>query len=243
MSHIVITGGSRGIGAAMVRRFARDGHHVVFLYKAQIEKARALVRMLQAEGRDATGIQCDVADPAAVSDVFAAIKERWNHVDVLINCAGISKNGLLQDMLPQEWQSLMATNVDSVFYCSRAVLPEMIARKQGVIINLSSIWGARPAACEVAYSTSKGAIDAFTRSLAAELSYSGIRVNAIAPGVVHTDMVSALGDDTLKSLSEEMPMGRFATPDEIADLAAYLASDKAAYITGQILTIAGGFAM
>lgn len=239
--NIIVTGGSRGIGEAIVRRLAKDGHAVNFLYKEQIEKAHSMTRVLQAEGYNVHGIQCDISDSARVQAVIAPMFEHWGHVDALINCAGISWNGLLQDMLDQEWQELFETNVYGTFYCTRAVLPSMIARHQGVILNMSSIWGSHPGSCEVAYSATKGAIEAFTRSLAEEVAYSGIRVNAIAPGVVHTDMVRNLGEDTLARLQEDMPMGRYATPEEIAEWVRFLISDEASYMTGQIVTVAGGF--
>ena len=239
--NIIVTGGSRGIGEAIVRRLAKDGHAINFLYKEQIEKAHSMTRVLQAEGCNVHGIQCDISDSARVQAVIAPMFEHWGHVDALINCAGISWNGLLQDMLDQEWQELFETNVYGTFYCTRAVLPSMIARHQGVILNMSSIWGSHPGSCEVAYSATKGAIEAFTRSLAEEVAYSGIRVNAIAPGVVHTDMVRNLGEDTLARLQEDMPMGRYATPEEIADWVRFLISDEASYMTGQIVTVAGGF--
>ena len=241
MANILITGGSRGIGAATVRRLARDGHHVRFIYKESIETARSLSRVLQAEGCDVVGVQCDVRQPAQVQLVVDTMCKNCGGVDVLINGAGISWNGLLQDMLDAEWLDLFDTNVHGAFYCTRAVLPQMLARQKGVIVNLSSIWGSHAAACEVAYSATKGAIDAFTRSLAQEVAYSGIRVNAIAPGVVHTDMVEQLGEETNAVLHEEIPMGRYANPEEIAALISYLISDEASYITGQIITMAGGF--
>lgn len=239
--NIIVTGGSRGIGEAIVRRLAKDGHAINFLYKEQIEKAHSMTRVLQAEGCNVHGIQCDISDSARVQAVIAPMFEHWGHVDALINCAGISWNGLLQDMLDQEWQELFETNVYGTFYCTRAVLPSMIARHQGVILNISSIWGSHPGACEVAYSATKGAVEAFTRSLAEEVAYSGIRVNALAPGVVHTDMVRKLGEDTLQRLNEDMPMGRYATPEEIAEWVRFLISDEASYMTGQVVTVAGGF--
>ena len=239
--NIIVTGGSRGIGEAIVRRLAKDGHAINFLYKEQIEKAHSMTRVLQAEGCNVHGIQCDISDSARVQAVIAPMFEQWGHVDALINCAGISWNGLLQDMLDQEWQELFETNVYGTFYCTRAVLPSMIARHQGVILNMSSIWGSHPGSCEVAYSATKGAIEAFTRSLAEEVAYSGIHVNALAPSVVHTDMVRNLGEDTLARLQEDMPMGRYATPEEIAEWVRFLISDEASYMTGQIVTVAGGF--
>ena len=241
MANIVITGGSRGIGAAMVRLLARDGHRICFLYRESIETARSLSRLLQAEGCDVTAVQCDISRPGQVRTIFDNMREKWGPADVLINNAGISWSGVLQDMLDSEWQALFETNVYGMFYCTKAVLPGMIARRKGVIINISSIWGSHPASCEVGYSATKGAIDAFTRSLADEVAYSGIRVNAIAPGVVHTDMVDRLGAETNAVLHDEMPMGRYCNPEEVAQLARYLISDEASYMTGQIITLAGGF--
>lgn len=241
MANIVITGGTRGIGAAIVRMLARDGHRICFLYKESIEIAHSLSRVLQAEGCDVVGVQCDIRYSAQVQSAFEQILTNWESVDVLINDAGVSYSGLLQDMMDAEWHDLFDTNVHGAFYCTRAVLPSMIAQQKGVIINISSIWGSHPAACEVGYSATKGAIDAFTRSLAEEVAYSGIRVNAIAPGVVHTDMVEQLGEETNAVLHEEIPMGRYANPEEIAGLMRYLISDDASYVTGQIITMAGGF--
>ena len=241
MANIVITGGSRGIGAAIVRLLAADGHTIRFLYRERVDKATALEQTLQAQGHDVRGIQCDIRQSDTVRDTFAAILAEWQQVDVLINCAGVSINGLIQDVTEAQWEDLFASNVHGTFYCTKAVLPGMIHRKQGVIINFSSIWGGHAASCEVAYSATKGAIEAFTRSLAEELSYSGIRVNAMAPGCVKTDMVTSLGEDTLARLDEDIPMGRFATPEEIAKWVRFLISDDASYMTGQIVTVAGGF--
>lgn len=241
MARILITGGSRGIGAAMVRVMARAGHDVCFFYKESIDMAKSLVRMMSAEGHSVLSMQCDVSNSYEVDQAVANLLAQWDGIDVLIANAGISHHGLLQDMMDVEWQNIFATNVNGAFYCTKAVLPQMIARQQGNIIYMSSIWGARGASCEVAYSATKGAIDSLTKSLAQEVVYSGIRVNAIAPGVVGTDMMQELGAETNVEVLKEMPMRRFAYPEEIAKLALFLISEDANYMTGQILTMAGGY--
>lgn len=241
MAHILITGGSRGIGAAMVRVMAREGHDVCFFYRENIEMAQSLVRQMGAENHPVLAMQCDVSNSYEVTSSVETLMEKWGSIDVLIANAGISHHGLLQEMMDAEWQSLFATNVNGAFYCTKAVLPQMIARQQGVILYMSSVWGARGASCEVAYSATKGAIDSMTKALAQEVAYSGIRVNAIAPGVVGTDMMQELGAETNVEVLQDIPMHRFAHPDEIAKLALYLIGEDASYITGQIITMAGGY--
>lgn len=232
MRTVVITGGARGIGAAAVRRFAAAGDRVYFLYEKSDASAAALAAETGAEA-----IQADVADEAAVRAAFARIPP----VQVLINNAGICHYGLLDEMTTAQWDRLMAVNVGGVFQCVRAALPAMLHDHDGAILNVASMWGQVGASCEAAYSASKGAVIALTRALAKELGPSGIRVNAVSPGVVATDMVANLDADALACLAEDTPLGRIGTPEEVAEALWFLASPQAGFITGQVLPVNGGF--
>ena len=228
--NVLITGGSRGIGAAAVRSFCALGADVRFFYQNSTEAAQLL-----ADETGAQAIRCDVSDEAAVKEAFSGI----GRVGVLINNAGKAHYGLLQDMTAADWRSLFAVNVDGMFYCIKAALPAMLRKKSGCIINVSSMWGQVGASCEAAYSATKGAVLALTKALAQELGPSGIRVNAIAPGVIQTDMCASLEPETLRSLSDETPLGRLGTPEDVAQAMVYLA--QAQFVTGQTLAVNGGF--
>ena len=230
--NVIITGGSRGIGAAAVRAFCAQGARVWFLYHTSREAAQQL-----AAQTGATAILCDVSDADAVRIAFSQI----DRVDILINNAAQAHYGLLQDMTDEEWRQLFGVNVDGMFYCIRAALPSMLHEKSGCIINVSSMWGQVGASCEAAYSATKGAVLALTKALAQELGPSGIRVNAIAPGVIQTDMCASLGEETLRNLSDETPLGRLGTPEDVAQAMVYLA--EASFVTGQVLAVNGGFAI
>ena len=230
MPHVLITGGSRGIGAATVRRFAREGFAVSFFY----EKAAAAAEALAAE-TGAAAVCCDVADTDAVLRAVQALPP----VDVLVNNAAIAHYGLISEITPEQWDRLFAVNVRGIYNTVRAVLPAMLQKQGGCIVNLSSMWGQVGASCEAAYSATKGAVIALTRALAKELGPSGIRVNAVCPGVIATDMNAHFSDETLQSLADETPLGRIGTPEEVADAVFYLAG--AGFVTGQILPVNGGF--
>ncbi len=227
---VVVTGGSRGIGAAVVRRFTLRGDTVAFLYEKNEEAAR---RVSEATG--ALAFRADVADREAVEAAFSALRG----VDVLVNCAGIAHYGLISEITGEEWDRLFAVNVKGIYHCVNAALPYMLRRQSGSIVNVSSMWGQVGASCEAAYSAAKGAVLALTKALAKELGTSGIRVNAVAPGVVMTDMVKDLPRRTLESLAQESLLGRNGTPDELAQAIEYLAG--APFITGQTLGVNGGF--
>lgn len=237
----LVTGASRGIGRAIARTLAREGCAVGINYLQEREKAQSLVQELRAEGCTAMAVQADVSDRAAVTAAIRAVEAEFGAVEILVNNAGIAQQDLFQNTDETLWKRLFAVNVDGIYHTVQAVLPGMIARQSGAIVNISSMWGLRGASCEVAYSATKAAVIGLTRSLAMELAPSQIRVNCVAPGVIRTDMVETLGQDTIQTLCEETPLGRLGTPGEIAEAVAFLAGEKASFITGQVLTADGGF--
>ena len=230
MSTVVITGGSRGIGAAAVELFAKKGWHVVFLYEKNQEAARAV-----AEKTGATAICCDVADGAAVRAAFASIGD----ADILVCNAGICHYGLLSMMAESDWDRIFAVNVKGIYHCVNAAMPFFLKKQKGCVITVSSMWGQVGASCESAYSATKGAVIAFSKALAQELGPSGIRVNSIAPGVILTDMCADIDPEIIEQLRQETPAGRNGTPADIAHAMVYLAD--AEFVTGQVLPVNGGF--
>lgn len=237
----LITGASRGIGRAIAAELAGAGWAVCINYLEHQAAAEELARRLRANGGDAIAIRADVADRQAVNTMVKAVREELGPVELLVNNAGISRQGLFQDTDDETWDRTLAVNLTGARNAAMAVLPHMLSEKRGCIVNISSIWGLRGASCEVAYACSKAAIIGLTRSLALELAPSGIRVNCVAPGCIETDMVRALGQETRAMLVEETPLGRLGTPEDIAYAVAFLASDRAAFLTGQVLTSDGGF--
>lgn len=230
MEHVLITGGSRGIGAAAVRAFSAEGFEVSFFYA----KNHAAAQAVSAE-TGARAICCDVADMAAVRAAVAKLPP----VDILINNAGICHYGLISQISEAHWQRLFAVNVHGIYHCVNAVLPAMLQKQSGCILNVASMWGQVGASCEVAYSATKGAVIALTKALAQELGPSHIRVNCVSPGVILTDMCASVGDETLRDLAEQTPLGKNGSPDEIAEALLYLA--RANFVTGQNLPVNGGF--
>ena len=237
----LITGASRGIGRAVATELSRQGYAVCINYIQSREAAEALAAQLRGQGREAIAVQADVANSGAVNAMVRQVEAELGPVTLLVNNAGISWHGLFQDMDDGEWDRTLAVNLTGARNTARAVLPRMISEKSGCIVNISSMWGLRGASCEVAYACSKAAIVGLTRSLALELAPSRIRVNCVAPGCIETDMVRVLGEETREMLVEETPIGRLGTPEDIAHAVAFLASEKASFITGQILTADGGF--
>lgn len=230
MQNILITGGSRGIGAATVRLFATRGDRVWFLYEKDHAAAQAVARETGARA-----LCCDVADEAAVLAAFQELPP----LDVLINNAGICHYGLISQITPAEWRRLFAVNVDGIFHCVRAALPGMLQKQAGSIVNVSSMWGQVGSSCEVGYSATKGAVLALTKALAQELGPSGIRVNAVAPGVIQTDMCASVDAEVLESLRQQTPLEQLGTPEDAARAIALLAD--APFVTGQVLGVNGGF--
>ena len=235
MKTVLITGASRGIGRSIALAFASAGYHVFAVAK----KSHDALLSLQAE-IGCTPIIADVSDPAQVASLFNTIFQQCDHIDVLVNNAGISHIGLLQDTSLEDWNRVINTNLSSVFYTSKLAVPKMLPKKDGTIINISSVWGEAGASMEVAYSASKGGVNAFTKALAKELAPSNITVNAISCGVIDTAMNHCFSQDEMDVLLEEIPCGRLGTPNEVARLALQLIKSPR-YLTGQIITIDGGF--
>ena len=237
---VFITGASRGIGAACARRFAKAGYHVFINCKQSVGNLHDLRDELRENGGSCHALIGDVGDPDQVEAMFSTIRQTVGGLDVLVNNAGIAWLGLLTDMTNADWDRMIGTNLSSAFYCSRAAIPYMVSKKQGRIINISSMWGRTGASCEAAYSAAKAGLNGLTMALAKELAPSNIQVNAVACGVIDTDMNGCLSEEDKYSLQEEIPAGRFGTPEETADLVFDLAENHP-YMTGQILGFDGGF--
>lgn len=233
----MITGASRGIGRAMAEAFAEAGYDLVLTCLHQIEELETLGKNL--EQTHGISCRCSVTDAGsyeAVEKLFTGL----SRLDVLVNNAGIAHMGLLQDMNPEEWHRIMATHLDGCFYTCKQAIPLMLAQSGGHILNISSVWGNVGASMEVAYSAAKGGVNTFTRALAKELAPSHIRVNAIACGVIDTDMNHCLSEEELEALRQEIPANRLGTPQEVAQLALQLVQTPG-YLTGQIITLDGGW--
>jgi len=236
MKNVLITGGSRGIGRAMVELFSKKGYSVAFTYKRSDAEAEELVR-----GCGALAIKADSEYAADIERAVRTATEQIGSVDILINNAAVSSISLLCDISLEEWNRVMNTSITGTFLYTKCVLPQMIQKKWGRIINISSMWGITGASCEVHYSTAKAAVIGFTKALAKELGPSGITVNAIAPGVIRTEMNASLSEEDMRILAEETPVSRIGEPCEVAHAALFLASDESSFITGEIMNVSGGF--
>ena len=232
MKHLLISGGSRGIGRACVELFAREGYKVSSLSRTGTPDDAV---------SGVSYFKCDVKDPEqvakAVSDAIAAS----GNIDVLISNAGIAISGLAQDFKYQDYRDVIDTNFGGLFNLTNVIIPHMVRQGSGVILAVSSMWGQTGASCEALYSASKGAVDSYIKSLAKELGPSGIRVNAVSPGAIETDMMKGFTEEDKKVISEDTPEGRLGTPSEIAEVLYFLQSDKASFITGQIIGANGGY--
>ena len=237
----LITGASRGIGAAIAHRFAKEGYSLVINC---CKSAEALIKLKenleQTYSISVLASVGDVGNSAYVCTLFQEIQQSFGTLDVVINNAGISHIGLLTDTSFEEWNRILSINLSAAFYTSKLAIPYMLAKKEGKIINISSVWGTVGASCEVAYSASKGGLNSFTKALAKELAPSNIQVNAIACGCIDTEMNQCFSSEERSALEEEIPAGRFGTPDEVAELVYTLASEHN-YLTGQIITLDGGW--
>jgi len=240
---VIVTGGSRGIGRAIVERFARDGADVTFFYKSNAAAAETVVAAARSAGQRMTAEQVDVTDAAACAAAVERVVERCERIDVLGNNAGIIRDNLLALLEPEDVHTVLDTNVGGVFNVTRAVVPHMISRRAGKIINVSSVSGEKGGRGQTNYAASKGAINALTRALAVELASRRITVNAVAPGVIETEMSQTVRDLAGDEIKSRILLRRFGTPEEIAHAVWFFASGFADYITGQVLHVDGGFKM
>lgn len=241
MKTALITGASRGIGTACAVAMAKCGYNIILNYNKSEEKADNLARIIHENySVEVLCVKADVSDKEQVDEMVACAIDKFNSIDVLINNAGISLQKLFTDTTPSEWDEVIRTNLTSVYNVTHAVLPYMIKNHSGNIVNISSMWGQVGASCEVAYSASKAGVIGLTKALAKEVALSNIRVNCVAPGVVMTDMMSGFSDEDLQQIKEEIPLGELGAAKNIADTVAFLVSDKAQYITGQVIGVNGG---
>jgi 3-oxoacyl-[acyl-carrier protein] reductase len=238
---VLITGASRGIGRASAVAFARNGYNVAVNYCKSKEKAAALADELNSYGVMTAAYQADVSDKTEVEEMFRKAEQELGKISALVNNAGIAEQILFSDITEEKWDRMFAVNVKGAYNCTQAVLPSMIHEKYGRIINVSSMWGISGASCEVHYSASKAALIGFTKALAKEVGLSGITVNCVAPGVIGTDMNAAISGEILEELKENTPLNRIGTSEDVAEAILFLASDKASFITGQTLSVDGGF--
>lgn len=242
MKHtVLVTGSSRGIGAGVARRFALEGHRVAIHYREREESAKKLFDELAEQGCQVMLVRGDITNEADVKKIVQSVRAQLGAVDILVNNAGIALPAqLITDTSAEDWNRVLSVNVTGMFLVTNAVLPEMISRKRGAIVNISSMWGVTGGSCEVPYSASKAAVIGYTKALAKEVAPSGVRVNCVAPGFVRTEMTSALCETDVSAICEETPLLRAGTPEDIASAVLFLASDEASFITGQVLSVDGG---
>lgn len=237
---VLVTGASGGIGSAIAKAFAKQGDCVVLGYYSQAEKAKTVCEEILADGGKAVIVKANISNAQEVEYLFSVAEKTFGAVEVLVNNAGIAKQQLFTDITEQEWDTMFAVHVKGTFLCSKRALPSMIVQKNGNIINISSMWGQVGASCESHYAAAKAAVIGLTQSLAKEEGPSGVRVNCIAPGAIDTEMMQSFSAQDKMDLCQEIPLGRLGLPNEVAELAVFLASDKASYVTGQVFAPNGG---
>lgn len=236
----IVTGGARGIGSAISETLARDNYNVLINYYKSEKNATELAEKLKRENLSVDIFKADISNRRSVSEMVEYAYKKFGRIDVLVNNGGIAQTKLFTDISYDDWDNMIGTNLNSVFYCTREVLKYMLPRKFGKIINISSIWGLVGASCEVHYSVAKGGVIALTKALAKELGPSNINVNCIAPGVIDTDMMQCYSDAEINEIIDEIPLMRMGSPADIANCVEFLASDKSNFITGQVISPNGG---
>lgn len=239
----LVTGGSRGIGRATVIELARSGADVAINYAGSEEAAKQLALEVEGMGRRAITIQTNVASSAEVGEMVKKVIEEFGQIDILVNNAGITKDNLLMRMKEEDWDSVIDVNLKGVFNCIKAVTRQMMKQRSGRIINMSSVVGVMGNAGQANYVAAKAGVIGLTKTTARELASRGITVNAIAPGFIETDMTSSLGAEVNESILSQIPLGRMGRPEDVAKMVRFIASDEAAYVTGQIIHVDGGMAM
>lgn len=240
---VLITGGSRGIGKGIAQKFAEMGADIAFTFLSSVEKARAFEEELQKQGIKAKGYQSDAADYSSAEKLIDDIVKEFGKLDVVVNNAGITRDNLLMRLNEQQWDEVIDTNLKSIFNISKFAIKPMMKAKNGVFINMSSIVGIQGNAGQTNYSASKAGIIGFTKSIARELGSRNIRANVIAPGFIETEMTGELDEKMKEQWQQTIPLKRAGSTEDVANLAAFLASDMAAYITGQVISVDGGLAM
>ncbi len=241
MKTVLVTGSSRGIGKAIAVKFISEGYKTVMNCKNSAYSLANSISELQKINENVTGYICDIADYDMTKQMFDNIEKKFGKIDILINNTGISYVGLLSEMSPADWDNIIKTNLYSVINTCHLAVPAMISAKSGVIVNISSIWGEEGSSMETVYSATKGGVNSFTKALAKELAPSNIRVNAVACGVIDTEMNDFLTSEEKDYLNERIPMGRFGSVEEVAELVYFLSTEKSNYLTGQIISLNGGF--
>lgn len=236
---VVITGGSRGIGAEIVKKLAGDKYRVILNYNKSEKEAKKIKEDLQKNNINIEIFKADVSKREEVKELIDFVINKFGKIDVLINNAGISQTKLFTDLTDEDWNNMIQTNLTSVFYCTQEAIKNMISRKEGLIINISSIWGVTGSSCEVHYSVAKAGIDGMTKALAKEVGPSNIRVNSIAPGIIDTDMNKAYTDEEIKDIIEDIPLNKIGRKVDIARCVEWLIEDE--YTTGQVISINGGW--
>lgn len=239
----IVTGGSRGIGRAIALCLAEEGANVAVIYAGNTAAAEETQKAIAEKGGQAIAIQCDVASEDAVTAMMKQVKEQFGSIDILVNNAGITRDGLLMRMKTSDWQAVLDTNLTGTFFCTKAVTKIMMKQRSGAIVNLTSVVGLTGNAGQANYAAAKSGIIGFTKSVAKELASRGIRVNAVAPGCIDTDMTAVLSDAVKDEMLKAIPLGRVAQPEEVAKAVLFLVSDCASYITGQVLNVDGGMVM